>query len=126
MRIHVLKTWSPWFEAHRDGLKPWELRRDDRGYQVGDFLVLRKFEPEARVPGLATGPSRGTWGEEYTVSRVIYVARGDVPPLGLVPTGYVLMTLADVSDQEFVEVMGRVTTDNEGGIWAGVGALGVR
>jgi hypothetical protein len=125
MRIHVLKTWSPYFEAHRDGLKPWELRRDDREYRVGDFLVLRQFEPEARVPGLATGPSRGIWGGEYVVSKVIYVARGSVLPVGLVPEGYVLMTLAGVSDQEFVEVMRRITTDNEGGIWTGIGALGV-
>ncbi len=122
MRIHILKTWSPWFEATRDGKKPWELRLDDRNYRVGDFLVLRQFTPEwgDGEPGSGEHPP-GRWGNEYVVMRVEWViAEGFVPP------GYVMLTITDATDQEFVEVMTAVTRKNDGGIWSGVGALGVR
>ena len=125
MRVHILKTWSPWFEATRDGKKPWELRRDDRNYREGDFLVLRQFTPRGEDLQLALKGGcphhAGKWGDEYVVMRVIWaVAEAFVPP------GYVMLSLADATDREFAQGMGEVTRKNEGGIWSGVGALGVR
>jgi len=43
---HFLKTWPPYFQAIASGSKTFELRRNDRGYAVGDILVLREFEPD--------------------------------------------------------------------------------
>lgn len=43
MKVHELKTLRPHFQAVRSGLKTAELRVDDRGFQVGDALLLREY-----------------------------------------------------------------------------------
>lgn len=40
--IHELKTDPDFFEMVKSGEKTFELRFNDRGFQVGDTLVLRK------------------------------------------------------------------------------------
>lgn len=46
MATHELKTVAPHFAAIRSGAKTFELRRDDRGFAVGDVLVLREWVME--------------------------------------------------------------------------------
>jgi hypothetical protein len=41
--IHELKVWPEFFDALASGAKPFELRRDDRGFSVGDDLLLREY-----------------------------------------------------------------------------------
>lgn len=43
--VHLLKCWTPHFEDVFAGRKPFEIRRDDRGFAVGDILELQEFEP---------------------------------------------------------------------------------
>jgi hypothetical protein len=43
--IHGLKTWPQFFQAILDGVKTFELRQDDRGFEVGDVLLLQEFDP---------------------------------------------------------------------------------
>lgn len=38
--IHELKIESVYFEAVKDGVKTFEIRFNDRGYQAGDLVVL--------------------------------------------------------------------------------------
>ena len=45
--IHELKVWPAYYERLVDGTKTFEVRKDDRGYQVGDVLVLREWNPRA-------------------------------------------------------------------------------
>ena len=45
MAHHNLKTWPPYFQNILDGLKTFEIRRNDRDFQVGDQLELHEFEP---------------------------------------------------------------------------------
>lgn len=45
MRRHELKTWPEFYRAVQDNKKTFELRYNDRNYQVGDELLLREFEP---------------------------------------------------------------------------------
>lgn len=109
MSEHVLKTWPGPFAAVRDGLKTFEWRRDDRGYEVGDVLRLREWDPCCSVcgqecssermshfalPSVATcnggRGARGYTGEEI-VARVMYVLRG--PAFG-VPDGFAVMSIA--------------------------------
>lgn len=47
--IHELKTWPEFFDAVERGDKTFEVRLDDRGFQVGDELVLMRWQP-AKTP----------------------------------------------------------------------------
>ena len=38
--IHELKTWPQFWPALCDGSKTFELRKNDRGFEVGDILIL--------------------------------------------------------------------------------------
>jgi hypothetical protein len=42
---HRLKTWPEFFDAIADGRKTFEIRKNDRGFQTGDELVLLKWDP---------------------------------------------------------------------------------
>ena len=42
MKTHELKTDPEVFQASIAGVKPWEIRFDDRGYEVGDRICLRE------------------------------------------------------------------------------------
>jgi len=45
MTTHELKCWPESFNAIASGRKRFEARIDDRGYQVGDVLQLREWDP---------------------------------------------------------------------------------
>lgn len=42
---HELKCWPVYFERLLDGTKTFEVRKDDRGYQAGDELLIREWAP---------------------------------------------------------------------------------
>lgn len=44
--LHDLKTWPQFFEDVRADRKRFELRKDDRGFQAEDVLLLREWNPE--------------------------------------------------------------------------------
>lgn len=48
MTEHRLKTWPGFFDAVEAGKKPFEVRRNDRGFLTGDILVLEKFDPDTQ------------------------------------------------------------------------------
>jgi len=58
-QVHDLKCWPPYWDQINQGRKTFEIRRDDRGFRVGDLLVLREWIPdewlEKDVPGEFTG-----------------------------------------------------------------------
>ena len=76
---HDLKTWPESFEPIYDGRKLFEFRQDDRGYLVGDRLLLREYLPEK---GEYTGRELGA-----SVTHCLYG-----PAFG-VPEGYVVMSI---------------------------------
>jgi hypothetical protein len=43
-----LKTWPIYFAAVLDGSKTFELRRDDRGFTVGNVLRLEEWDPRTQ------------------------------------------------------------------------------
>ena len=47
MKTHELKTINPHFTLVWSGLKTFELRKNDRGFQVGDHLRLMEYDPAA-------------------------------------------------------------------------------
>lgn len=66
---HEIKILPQYYEAVSKGIKQFELRKDDRDYQVGDLVRLREWD-----------------GKEYTGNKMIigikYVLR-DCPEYGL-------------------------------------------
>jgi hypothetical protein len=42
---HELKVWPEFWRELADGSKTFEIRRNDRGYDVGDTLHLREYDP---------------------------------------------------------------------------------
>jgi len=43
---HELKIWPQYFEPVSQGLKTFQIRKNDRGFQAGDTVVLREWDPE--------------------------------------------------------------------------------
>jgi len=85
--IHKLKTDPEVFDAVQSGVKTFEIRKDDRGYQVGDILVLNRTahtgeEMKQGLPLVYTGETHS--------ATVEYILRG--PIYGLAE-GWVIMSI---------------------------------
>lgn len=52
--IHELKIIPKYYNAVQCGIKNFELRKDDRDYQVGDWLILREWK-DGEYTGKVTG-----------------------------------------------------------------------
>jgi hypothetical protein len=87
---HVLKCWPAGFEAITDGRKTHEFRKDDRGYRVGDLLILREWDPAQPRLGVADEPH---YTGRQAICHVTYISRG--PEFGI-PEGYVVMSVSRV------------------------------
>lgn len=48
---HYLKTINPFYRAVESGKKSFEVRLNDRDYQVGDILHLQEFVPPETFTG---------------------------------------------------------------------------
>ncbi|MED4852257.1 DUF3850 domain-containing protein [Caldifermentibacillus hisashii] len=47
-KLHRLKIQPKYFEAVCDGKKSFEIRKNDRNFQVGDSLLLEEYNPETQ------------------------------------------------------------------------------
>lgn len=50
-KIHEVKTGPGYFRLGLSGDKPFEVRRDDRGYEVGDILREKEWSPHGGYTG---------------------------------------------------------------------------
>jgi hypothetical protein len=88
MAEHELKAWPEFFNAVMDGSKTFEIRNNDRGFQVGDRLLLREFEPCQRCMG--TGRERvDSWDSDRCVCS---------KPHGTLTGRYVLVQVRYITD----------------------------
>ena len=106
MKIHELKIHRGPFAAIVAGVKPWELRRNDRDFTVGDVLKLREWQPSrspcepARYTGrqilceivwmMDGGPLDDHEDHPFTALR--FALTGDTQDYGL-PNGFCIMTI---------------------------------
>ena len=44
--LHELKISPEYYDAVVNGIKPFEIRKNDRNYSVGDALRLREFDKD--------------------------------------------------------------------------------
>lgn len=94
MKIHELKILPQYFEKVLDGSKTFELRKDDRGFEVGDKLILKEY-----IPGYIdwTGPEEVIIEEKYTgrelQKEISYVLKG-VEVYGL-KKGFCILAIKD-------------------------------
>lgn len=62
MATHELKTWPEFYEAIISGAKNFDLRKNDRNFQVNDYLVLREWDPATK-----------TYSGRKTTRRISYI-----------------------------------------------------
>ncbi|MDE2107299.1 MAG: DUF3850 domain-containing protein [Patescibacteria group bacterium] len=60
-----MKCWPEYFEAIGEGRKTFEVREDDRNFQVGDSLELREWNPKTQE-----------YTDRWIWCRVKYLLRG--------------------------------------------------
>jgi hypothetical protein len=77
-KIHSLKTWPEYYAAVLDGRKRFELRQNDRDFQVGDCLVLQEFDP-----------TTGSYTKEMISMVVTYAVQGKP----FLPDGLICMSI---------------------------------
>jgi len=68
MTTHEVKSWSHLFDAIVSGAKPYDLRKNDRGYKVGDTLRLWRYD---NINGKYTG--------DHHDVNVSYITSNDTP-----------------------------------------------
>ena len=79
--IHELRILPEYYDAVINGLKTFEIRKDDRGYRVGDTLRLREYDPD-----------KAKYTNRSTRVIVHYLLRYDDAP-GLIKEGMVVMAI---------------------------------
>lgn len=100
MKTHILKVLPEYFQAlvHPDPKqrKTVEIRKDDRGFQVGDRLVLREYNPE-----------KGYTGEEVSM-WITHILRD--PPY--IPEGYAALSVMEDNSWSNMLRLYRQTLEN--------------
>lgn len=79
MGFHILKTLSEHFNAVREGVKRAQLRRDDRGYFVGDVALVQYEHAGERATG------------NIVIARVTHIYMGEY-----LREGWVMLSLGEV------------------------------
>lgn len=94
MAEHVLKTLASYWDAIACGEKTFEVRLNDRGFQKGDVLVLRRLGRD----GLCEGrEERGFWRYKQLRRHVTYILTGG--QFGIEPD-YVVMAIERCNDED--------------------------
>lgn len=76
---HKLKTLSKYYKAVVKGDKTFEVRKDDRDFQVGDKLSLMKYS------------INGNWMLESITVKITYILGRNEDEKMFVPEGYVIL-----------------------------------
>jgi hypothetical protein len=80
MKVHELKTLRPYFQDVYSGVKKFEVRFNDRDFQVNDLLGLEEFDDATQ-----------TYTGRYIIRRITYILSDPM----FVKDGFVIMGLAN-------------------------------
>lgn len=86
-KTHELKTWPEYFDAIAKGDKTFDVRKNDRGFQIGDVLILKQWD----------NTKNEYTGSEIT-TKVTYVLKGG--QFGI-EEGYCVLGIKIISPQPF-------------------------
>lgn len=90
---HALKVVPPYLDAIAAGVKPFEIRRDDRPFTVGDVVHLREWQPTDPADPVLAGVE-GSYTGRDVYAEITYVLRGrEGEAFGLRP-GYAVLGIA--------------------------------
>ena len=92
MKIHQLKIWPEFFAAVLDGSKNFDVRYNDRDYQVGDIVLLQEYDDRK---GVRTGRQVCK-----VITYILAGVPGGIPPLAGLNRNYVVLALADAPEPE--------------------------
>jgi hypothetical protein len=85
--VHDLKCWPEPYDALASGLKTFEIRKNDRGYKVGHYLRLNRWDPKTES---YTGP--------FHIVRVTYIGGSEFLPEAA--AGHVVMAVVEATYAE--------------------------
>lgn len=103
MTKHILKLNDRYFDAVANGTKAFEIRKDDRGYRVGDTLVLYrvgvdgKYMTDTILYGKRLTEDIPTSKVDHIEVTIKYILTHDDFPDGI-PEGYVVMSIERVNE----------------------------
>lgn len=90
MAIHKVKSWTPFFQAFKNGAKKHDMRdMKDRKYSVGDILVLQEYDP-----------FKGEYTGEEMEMTITYITSRDTPcafSSGALDRDYCILSLEKVN-----------------------------
>ena len=79
VKVHSLKTWPEYFEQVKEGLKTFELRKNDRDFNKRDILYLEEWDAKleqytgrrlfCKITYILKGPSFGL-SKEYCIMSI--------------------------------------------------------
>lgn len=98
MRVHYLKTWPVFFDAVKGGKKTFEIRKDDREFDVGDILILQYWDPI--IAAKDDNPSSGYNGKEIRGEVTYLLLSSDCSSIGLEPGFCAMQVQWDLWDQK--------------------------
>jgi hypothetical protein len=84
--IHYLKSHPRFFAKVIDGTKQFEIRFDDRGFRIGDGIVLLEWDPEQGQERVAEGYTGG-----QVSGTIVYVLSSKEMAGGGLESGYVAL-----------------------------------
>lgn len=93
MKVHELKIEPQYFEAVVSSKKTFEIRKDDRGFKVGDLLVLKEYTSDRHTNQFGEERSENYHYTGREVKALIsYIFRGGAPGMGL-KKGYSILSI---------------------------------
>lgn len=88
MQVHELKSWPDYFAPILDGSKNFEVRINDRGFNVGDIVRLREYDDRK---GIYTG--------REIKKKITYIlagiGQGGIAPLAGIHSKYCVLALSE-------------------------------
>ena len=88
MTYHCLKLSTRYYDSVDNGTKPFEVRKDDRSFRIGDTIEFMRVDEN----GNTIQNGKGT--NDYSVKKITFILTHEDFPQGI-SEGYVVLGLTD-------------------------------